>query len=83
MPQDLSESQLQSLVQRVFDLFDADPTHWPDVVQFNRSGYSDANVRGIWTFRDEVDFINVRFPEGVGPGQPELPIKPESSGAAD
>lgn len=83
MPDPPSETQLQSLIERVFSVFDLDPQAWPDVVQINRSGYSDANVRGIWTFQERVDFINVPLPEGMGEPSPSIGLKPDSSGSAD
>lgn len=83
MPEPLSESQLVSLTERAFGVFDSDPQGWPDIVQFNRSGYTDVNVRGIWTFSERVDFVNVPLPQGFERGSEERPFNPDSSGSAD
>lgn len=83
MPEALSESQLVSLIERAFGVFSTDPEGWPDIVQFNRSGYSDVNVRGIWTFQERVDFVNVPLPNGIDPDTQSDAIKPEFSGERD
>jgi hypothetical protein len=66
-----------------FNVFGFDPNQWPDVVQINRSGYTDINIRGIWSFEDRIEFFNAPLPDVNPDGRQELPTSPESSGSAE
>lgn len=81
MIEERTEKEIQQRAIAVFLLFDLNPEGWPDLVQINRSGYTDANVRGIWTFEDRIEFANVPFGELKRPSSPSQGTSPESSGA--
>lgn len=80
------EPRPEELTQVAFDAFNVfgfDVDAWPDIVQINRSGYTDVNIRGIWTFEDRIEFFNAPLPELIRQPTLPYPTSPESSGSSD
>lgn len=83
MPHEPTTDDLQLLVEDAFRLFEDHPSQWPDLVQINRSGLTDANIRGIWSFQDRVEFFHVSFPARNPDLSDENATSPESSGGSE
>jgi hypothetical protein len=78
-PQD---RDLELLAVDAFSVFGSSPKDWPDIVQINRSGVSDANIRGTWSFQDRVEFYNFPLASVEEDVPEEIPINPDSSGSS-
>lgn len=74
---------LELLATDAFRAFGRHPNEWPDVVQFNRSGTTDVNIRGIWSFEDRVEFYHVPFQRLEETRSEDLGTSPESSGVLE
>lgn len=76
------EVWLETLAIDAFRVFGSDPTTWPDTVQFNRSGLTDVNIRGIWSLEDRFEFHNVPFKSLDPASREDIPTSPESTGGS-
>lgn len=78
-----TERDLQLLAEDAFRVFGSDPTVWPDRVEINRSGFTDANIRGFWSFEDRTEFFHVLLPATTGSDAISSPTGPDSPGTGD
>lgn len=82
MPRELSQEDLALLGVDAFSVFGDYPDEWPDIVQINRSGVTDFNVRGIWSLEERIEFFHVDLHDLKILGSSPIPTRPESTGDA-
>lgn len=78
-----TEQDLQLLASDVYRAFDQFGDRLPDIVQFNRNGEVDVNIRGIWNLEERVEFYHLPLAEGSVSSSADLATSPESNGAPE
>jgi len=80
LSEQLDALALEHLAIDTFAAFGQNPRGWPDIVQINRNGTVDANIRGIWSFEDRIEHFHVPLTSLPNDLDASLPTSPESSG---
>lgn len=74
---------LELLAIDAFRVFGANREEWPDILQINRTGYIDGNIRGIWSLEERIEFYHFTFTQLEEDGRDEIATSPESSGGSE
>lgn len=81
--EEYADQDLELLAHDAFSVFGTDPDRWPDSVEFNRSGLSDVNIRGVWVLEKRTAFFNIPFREAVREPSDDITYSPESRGSSE